>query len=178
MPDRNAPAAARILPALLQVAGLVAANHVWTRLLAPLGPTIAAAPVFGGSGFGSVALLSVLEELVFRGVIQGALRRRFGPGVAIGVSALLFAGWHGAPPASVVALLLGLQLGAMRELHGLGLAIAAHVASNAVLAATAHSGIETAPSLAVGVGAVVVAGSALAALVQTSRNRLRTRGGT
>lgn len=40
---------------------------------------------------------AVYEELVFRGALLGLLLRRFGPGVAVGVSSVLFGFWHMLP---------------------------------------------------------------------------------
>lgn len=41
-----------------------------------------------------VVLIGPAEELLFRGAIQGTLRRAFGPGVAVGGASLLFSAFH------------------------------------------------------------------------------------
>jgi hypothetical protein len=74
--------------AVVQALGLDAAENA-------VGQVGADAPVF----FIVAAVLSVLlvgpgEELLFRGAVQGRLRRAFGPVVAIGTASALFAGIH------------------------------------------------------------------------------------
>lgn len=88
-----------------------------------------------------VAVYPVLEELVFRGLLQGALlrigwgRRIAGPVSAANLAAALaFAAAHllRATPAWAVAVILpGLVFGYFRERHGVGAAIALHVFYNA-----------------------------------------------
>src|SRR5207248_2180279 len=38
--------------------------------------------------------IAVLEELAHRGLLQAALRERYGPKAAVAGSAIVFAGWH------------------------------------------------------------------------------------
>lgn len=160
---------------LWQVVGLVAANHLWTRLLAgPAAPDAGADPAGIGAGLVVWTLgLAAVEELAFRGALFGWLRRRAGfPAAALG-SALLFAAVHAPPAAAAVAFLLGLQLAALREARGLGLAIAAHGTSNLAVLATVvfrDSPLLEAPA-AFGL-ALLVAGSALAVLAQEVRRSL------
>ncbi len=88
-----------------------------------------------------VVMYPVLEELVFRGLLQGALlrngwgRRIAGPVSAANLAAALaFAAAHllRATPAWAAAVILpGLVFGYFRERHGVGAAIALHVFYNA-----------------------------------------------
>lgn len=88
-----------------------------------------------------VLLYPVLEELVFRGLLQGTLLRRgwghrsAGPVTAANlVTALVFAAAHllRVTPAWAAAVLLpGLVFGYFRERHGIGAAIALHAFYNA-----------------------------------------------
>jgi len=87
-----------------------------------------------------VVLYPVLEELVFRGLLQGTLlrhgwgRRRAGPVTAANlVAALAFAAAHllQGPPAWAAAVFLpGLVFGYFRERHGIGAAIVLHAFYN------------------------------------------------
>ena len=87
-----------------------------------------------------VLLYPVLEEIVFRGLLQGWLldrdwgRRRFGPLTAAnGITAVAFALVHllNQPPGWAAAVLLpALVFGYFREVHGLWSAILLHVFYN------------------------------------------------
>lgn len=60
-------------------------------------------------GLVSVLLIGPAEELLYRGAIQGRLRRAFGPAVAIGLASVLFAAVHvttlrGSPAGTLAAL--------------------------------------------------------------------------
>lgn len=86
----------------------------------------------------SILVVGPVEELLFRGVVQGGLRRTFGPVVAIGVASLVFgvvhvSGIEGSALAVVlyvaVATLLALLLGYLYEQTG-----------NLVVPALAHGG--------------------------------------
>lgn len=94
----------------------------------------------GMLAFACVALLApVAEEIFFRGMIYGALEKRFGSGAAIAGSTLLFGLVHlpqqwGAWGAFASVLLLGLCLGLLRRYSGSTRVPAlAHLAHNAVL---------------------------------------------
>jgi len=120
---------------------------------------------------------ALLEELIFRGVLFEIFWRLRGPGFAIALSALLFGIIHSDPHHALVAAMLGLQLGLLRFLHGLPLAIAAHLLNNALaLGATylAEAEGHSLPPFEAGAFsltlALVLSGSAWAALV----NRLRS----
>ncbi|MBJ22943.1 MAG: CPBP family intramembrane metalloprotease [bacterium] len=73
---------------------------------------------------------ALVEEIIFRGVLFAIFLRLRGPGFAIILSALLFGVIHQDPHHIAIAALLGLQLGLLRHLHGLPLAIAAHLLNN------------------------------------------------
>jgi len=151
----------------LQIVGLLAANHVLTRWIGgelETGPAALPGAFALGLGLGQ----AVIEELVFRGVLFAWLQPRWGPGVAVLGPALLFGAVHGEPVQGVIATLLGIQLGAIRAAFGLPLAIAAHVANNAAVAAL--SAMPAGHSDGLFAVATLVAGSALAALVQSMRN--------
>ncbi|KQM27590.1 MULTISPECIES: CPBP family intramembrane glutamic endopeptidase [unclassified Sphingomonas] len=79
----------------------------------------------------------VAEEAMFRGVVQPLLVRSIGGGAAVPLTALAFAALHavlgGAAPVMLVNMLLGGVLFGLLALHrGLGAAIGAHVAWNAL----------------------------------------------
>jgi len=115
--------------------------------LAQIVPSTGVAPVeelvsmpSGMLAFAGVALLApVAEEIFFRGLVYGALEKRFGAGAAIAGSTVLFALVHlpqqwGAWGACASVLLLGLCLGLLRRYSGSTRAPAlAHLAHNAIL---------------------------------------------
>jgi hypothetical protein len=97
----------------------------------------------GASGWIVLILLScagapLFEELFFRGLLQGQLAERFGPAVAIGVTAVVFGAAHIANDPGIAGLLLALSVGAagvvlgvVRHLTGrLGSSIATHAFFN------------------------------------------------
>lgn len=66
----------------------------------------------------AVLLVGPAEELLFRGAVQGTLRRAFGPRAAIGGASVLFTAVHvpvlgGTPPAAVLAVLGVVFLGSV-----------------------------------------------------------------
>ncbi len=85
----------------------------------------------------SVAIAPLVEELLFRGILYGALRRSLRPGLAIPASAALFAILH--PPLGAPAVfLLGIAAAWARERTGrIAAAIATHTAYNGVIAISA-----------------------------------------
>jgi hypothetical protein len=96
----------------------------------------------------SVILVAPVEELLFRGVIQGRLRGRFGPRSAIAGSSLLFGAMHlsnytgSVPPivagASLIAV-IGAVFGALYERTGnLAVPILVHAVYNVVLLAISY----------------------------------------
>lgn len=76
------------------------------------GPLVALA-VFIGTGL----LTPLWEEAIFRGVIHGGLRHRFGCFLASLLSAAIFAAFHGVPILLPYMLTLGLALAFLREFH-------------------------------------------------------------
>jgi membrane protease YdiL (CAAX protease family) len=108
--------AAAALPMLL----LLAASVRW-----PVGPLARikeffdreVAPALRGCGWTDLALVSVAagvgEEMLFRGVIQGAIARALGPAAGVVLTAALFGLLHPVSPAYVaIAAALGAYLGA------------------------------------------------------------------
>lgn len=97
--------------------------------------------VAADSGVGAFLALLVLgavlvpvgEELLFRGLLQGWLRR-FGTAVAVVVSALVFGLAHGVNVVLPAAIVLGVVLGIVRERSGsIWPAVAGHAVNNGVL---------------------------------------------
>ena len=97
----------------------------------------------GASGWTVLIVLSCIgaplfEELFFRGLLQGQLVERFGPGIAIAVTAVVFGAAHIANDPGVAGLLLalsvgasGIVLGVVRHFTGrLGSSIATHALFN------------------------------------------------
>ena len=104
----------------MAVGGRVAAGWLGAPPLAALtGPALGTS---GGAGFAPWAavtmLVAVAEELVLRGSLFGAILRARGPGVAVGITTVIFAlmhvslyGWHVVPLDLAVGLwLAGLRL--------------------------------------------------------------------
>ncbi|WP_330632018.1 CPBP family intramembrane glutamic endopeptidase [Halocatena halophila] len=67
-----------VLPAQNKIGGVIASDPTIVTLLIPL----------------MILVVGPSEELVFRGIVQGTLRERFGPVSAIGLSSLIFASVH------------------------------------------------------------------------------------
>ncbi|ROP44867.1 CPBP family intramembrane glutamic endopeptidase [Pseudokineococcus lusitanus] len=124
---------------------LLAALAVQALVLLPLGAAPPAddalADIAGDVGPGLVValLLTVVvlvplwEEAVFRGVVQGGLRRRWPLAVAVLGSAALFAAAHGVPVLLPYLLTVGLGLAVLREVHGtLWASVLAHAGNNAL----------------------------------------------
>jgi membrane protease YdiL (CAAX protease family) len=91
-----------------------------------------------GTGLAVLAVLvvagaPVVEELFYRGLLLRAVQRRFGPRVAIAVSAVAFAGAHFELLQFPALLALGVLLGVLAVRYGrLGPGIFAHAGFNAV----------------------------------------------
>ena len=93
---------------------------------------------------------AVAEELLFRGVLFGALRGKLPAWLAVLVSALAFAAYHGSLPHLLPALAGGVLLGAVRVAsRRLAPAIAFHFANNAAVVIALRHGIST-PTVAAG----------------------------
>lgn len=81
----------------------------------------------------AVAIAPLVEELVFRGLLQRTLERRWGTGWGIGVAAALFALAHGIPSAFPLYLLLGVAFGFAVWVSGsIWAGVALHAANNAL----------------------------------------------
>jgi uncharacterized protein len=83
-------------------------------------------------GFVAIVVVApVIEELLFRGYLQTAFRRRMHPNVAVLLSAAIFAAVHMQPLAFPVLALLGAVFGYLYQLTGsLKVNIALHMANN------------------------------------------------
>jgi membrane protease YdiL (CAAX protease family) len=88
----------------------------------------------------AVAIAPLLEELVFRGVVQHTLERRWGDRSAIGATALLFALVHFRPWVLPLYIFLGLAFGyAVYATRSIWAGVVLHAANNA----TAMLGVGT-----------------------------------
>lgn len=77
-----------------------------------------------------------VEEAFFRGYIQRRLERAIGAPTAVVLTAVIFAAWHGANPAPVAQLIMGLVLGyAAYVTRSLWPAVLVHVVHNSTLIA-------------------------------------------
>ncbi len=191
-PDPPRPRIRSVRFALLQIAGLAATNHLLTRLAPYLLPGSGDSRIhedlrlFGEAAVADLARAVVtlaivpglLEELLFRGLLFALLQRLAGLRWAVVGSALAFGAVHLDLHLSAIATLLGLQLGVIRSVAGLGLAVAAHVTNNLVVLLLRYAdetGLEWLPRLdaappgvAIAI-ALVVAAAAWARLVQATR---------
>lgn len=149
--------------------------EVWIQRVWPVPPAVERAlremiiPAAGARPLAvDLALLALVpavsEELLFRGVVLGALRPRLGAAGAIVASALAFAVYHASPYKLVPTLLAGLLLGVVRVASGSLLpAIAFHFAVNAGVIVALHLGYDTPPAgvlpIALAVAALLAGGS-------------------
>jgi uncharacterized protein len=103
------------------------------------------------------------QDLFFRGAMQTAFSRRFGPAVAIVATSLAFAVYQREPVRGIEAALLGILAGLVTEWSGsVWAGIATHVTNNVL--ATALAPVETAQEpatalAAIGLTLLVLAGS-------------------
>lgn len=103
---------------------------------------------------------AVAEELMFRGVLWGALRPRLGAVGTIVVTAIAFGLYHGSIYRFAPAALGGVLLGVARALSGsLWPALAFHLANNAAVIVAMHLGYESPPAR---VGPIAYAAAATA----------------
>lgn len=87
----------------------------------------------------------VAEELLCRGLLQRGVQRRFGAAAGVLVSSVVFAGIHLDLAQSLLALGVGLYLGATALATGSTRAgIGAHILNNAVAVCTAAAGLASA----------------------------------
>ncbi len=81
----------------------------------------------------AVALAPFCEEVLFRGLIQGPMAKRFGTRTAIVCSAVAFGLAHGVPPQAANAMVMGLILGYVYSRSGsIWPAVAIHLANNLI----------------------------------------------
>jgi sodium transport system permease protein len=105
---------------------------------------------------------AVCEEALFRGAVLPSLAR-FGRGVAVSGSALLFAGFHLSVYRFVPTALLGAVLGVVRLVSGsLWPAIVFHAVNNAAVIALVRLDRDTPPGPSTPLGALLLFGAALA----------------
>ena len=131
------------MPMILWGVLLVMASGVVLEPLLALFPTEAYENVMQTIGFGGWAIMStviaapILEEVLFRGVIFESFDERFGKGVAVIISALLFGVIHGVPVQMVNAFVVGLVLGYIYlRTRSLISVIIIHAVNNAIAYAT------------------------------------------
>ena len=114
------------------------------------------------------------EELMFRGVLWGAVRPRIGATGAIVVTAIAFGLYHGSIYRFAPAALGGLFLGVARALSGsLWPALAFHLANNAAVIVAMHLGYESPPpSVAAIAGAAAATAIGIVLLSHRSRRAI------
>jgi membrane protease YdiL (CAAX protease family) len=102
-----------------------------------LSDAAASTPAFVLVIIGVAIVAPIVEELFFRGVLLPALADRFGEPLGIGLSAAVFALFHFDLVAIPGLILIGVILAVLvRRTGRLGPAIVAHIAFNAVVAAS------------------------------------------
>ena len=80
----------------------------------------------------TVILAPIMEETLFRGLIQGSITKRYGAIVGILLSALMFGAFHIVPQQAINAFVVGLILGYIYHRSGsLSTVIFIHAANNA-----------------------------------------------
>ena len=157
------------------------AEHAWLERLLPTPPAVERAlehmvvPTEGPRplvvdllGFALVPALA--EELLFRGVLYGALKPRLGTVGAVVASALVFGAYHGSIYRFVPAAMSGLFIGGVRAAgRSLWPALAFHLVNNAVVVVALHVGWRAPPPAVLPFAAATLAAAAGAALVVRSR---------
>lgn len=99
----------------------------------PFGPLTDTLPGRVSAAILAVAVAPVLEELVFRGLVQRPLERRWGPGRGIAAAATLFAAAHMLPWVFPLHLFLGLAFGfAVFATRSIWAGILLHAANNSL----------------------------------------------
>jgi len=84
-----------------------------------------------------------VEELVFRGLLWGAIvKHGWSPWVATVVSGVLFGAFHGEPSRLVALALGGIVLGVVRQYGGLGAAMIAHSFVNVIGAVQLYTSVH------------------------------------
>ncbi len=138
----NAGVRATIRTTALLISGALIVNGGYTLLIGSklemqkvLRDILAAIPPTGLNIatilFATVILAPVVEELVFRGMLQKSLTRRLPTWAAIAVSAVVFSAMHGDINSAPALAVVGAIFGTLYHLTGsLRLTIAAHLANN------------------------------------------------
>lgn len=131
------------MPMILWGVLLVVASGVVLEPLLAMFPTEAYENVMQTIGFGGWAIMStvvaapILEEVLFRGLVFESVGERFGRGMGLLVSALLFGLIHGVPVQMVNAFVVGLILGYIYlRTRSLISVIIIHAVNNAIAYAT------------------------------------------
>lgn len=128
-----------------------------------------------------LVIAPVTEEILYRGLLQGALNRVFPVAISVLLTSLIFALAHPRPRDMMLALAIGLLAGVLREVSGtMWMPILAHVAMNtaswlvpaAAVSHLAHSGASL-PVLVLLGGAATVAVVVLVARSPAGVSRLR-----
>ena len=113
---------------------------------------------------------AVAEELLFRGVVWGALERRIGVAATLVVTSILFGLYHGSLYRFVPALAGGLLLGAVRAgSRALLPSVAFHFANNAGVIVALHLGYDSPPATFAPVAAAAAASAIGALLIRSGR---------
>ena len=111
------------------------------------------------------------QDLFFRGAMQTAFSRRFGPGLAIAVTSLAFAVYQRDPLRGVEAAFLGILAGLVTEWSGsVWAGVATHVTNN--MLATALAPVEVAQEPATALAAVALTLAVLAGSLTWLRRSL------
>ncbi len=128
-----------------------------------------------------IVIPALTEELLFRGLVQRSLRDRYGPRVAVGITAVLFGAFHMDAQALFFASTMGVLLGVLAERSGSTLpGIALHAGFNAlpvllprdvVVIAGFNDGSDAELPLVPVLGSTIAALVALAALARTVARR-------
>lgn len=134
---------------LLELAGVTGASATYTAVAES---QYAASLFVGLVCYGVVS--PVAEELLFRGILYGYLRRLLKPLAAIGVSAALFGLYHGNPVQGVYAFVMGCLIAYGYEYFGdFRMAAAVHMSANILIYSLGYAGFAAAGA----VGALICA---------------------
>jgi membrane protease YdiL (CAAX protease family) len=113
---------------------------------------------------------AVAEELLFRGILWGALQRRLGVAATLLATSVIFGLYHGSIHRFVPAMLGGLLLGSVRASSGALLpAIAFHFANNAGVLVALHLGYENPPATLAPVAVALAASAIGVVLIRSGR---------
>jgi sodium transport system permease protein len=186
------------VPALATVGGalfgsgafylLAVALHAWIERVWPTPPDVREAmerlviPAAGARPLVidllALALVpAAAEELLFRGVLFGAVRPRLGATGAVIVTALAFGLYHGSIYRFAPAAFAGILLGLVRAASGsLWPALAFHLANNAAVIVAMHLGYATPPATVAAL-AIASAATALGSMLVARRGQSVLRSG-